>query len=356
MLPRFLECTKTYETVVLFGAATDSYDIVGKRLALAPYTHITQAKVEEALGQFRGKIMQRPPIFSALRMDGKRLYEYAREGLPLPKEIAKRPVEVLNLELVEWMEGGSHDFKWPEELAGTPERVMAEKLMDNIGHDQVKAAEEANQHSSSKGDGDGTRKHDIDNDTSKDDGDAELSPPLKKAKISTDDISATDPVMSGALPPGEPTDSLTKQDTSSPSPPAARIRMTVTSGFYVRSLCNDLGPAVGSLGLMASLVRTQQGGFSLGQNVLEYEDLAKGEDAWGPKVQEIMEEYSSNNPEASEEERPSNKRSRPVRQDRGRGGRGGGRAEKHDAHGRAPDNGESVPDGRKRRNSSSVEP
>ena len=57
--------------------------------------------------------------------------------------------------------------------------------------------------------------------------------------------------------------------------------MTVTSGFYVRSLCHDLGEAVGSHAMMAELIRTRQGQFELGKNVLEYDDLEKGEEVWG---------------------------------------------------------------------------
>ena len=76
-LNQFLACTKTYETVVLFGAATDSYDVTGKVVAKAPFAHLTRTKVEEALAQFKGKIRQRPPIFSALKVKGKPLYEYA---------------------------------------------------------------------------------------------------------------------------------------------------------------------------------------------------------------------------------------------------------------------------------------
>jgi len=68
--------------------------------------------------------------------------------------------------------------------------------------------------------------------------------------------------------------------------------MTVTSGFYVRSLCHDLGAAVGSLGVMASLVRTRQGEFELGKNVFEYEDLAKGEDHWMPQIQQMLENWT----------------------------------------------------------------
>lgn len=68
--------------------------------------------------------------------------------------------------------------------------------------------------------------------------------------------------------------------------------MTVTSGFYVRSLCHDLGAAVGSLGLMASLVRSRQGEFELGKNVLAYEDLEKGEDRWAPQVQQMLDNWT----------------------------------------------------------------
>ena len=78
-LQRFLECTKTYECVVLFGAATDSYDAVGKVVSKADYEHVTKELVEEKLAQFRGKIMQKPSVFSALKVDGKKMYEYARQ-------------------------------------------------------------------------------------------------------------------------------------------------------------------------------------------------------------------------------------------------------------------------------------
>jgi tRNA pseudouridine55 synthase len=74
-------------------------------------------------------------------------------------------------------------------------------------------------------------------------------------------------------------------------PPAIRLRMTVTSGFYVRSLCHDLGAAVGSAALMAELERTRQGEFELGKNVLEYDDLEKGEQVWAPKVEAMLDEW-----------------------------------------------------------------
>jgi tRNA pseudouridine55 synthase len=124
-LSRFLECTKTYECVVLFGAATDSYDAVGKVVSKGEYQHVTKELVEEKLAQFRGKIMQKPSIFSALKVDGKKMYEYARAGGDIP-EVPARPVEVEKLELIEWMEPGSHEFAWPKEEIDGTEKVGEE--------------------------------------------------------------------------------------------------------------------------------------------------------------------------------------------------------------------------------------
>ena len=120
------DCTKSYETVLLFGAATDSYDTEGKIVARKGYAHVTRELVEDKLAAFRGEIMQRPPIFSAKRIQGKRLYEYAREGVPLPEgyRIEECALEVLELELVEWMEGGSHPCRWPELEAEKGEKKM----------------------------------------------------------------------------------------------------------------------------------------------------------------------------------------------------------------------------------------
>ena len=68
--------------------------------------------------------------------------------------------------------------------------------------------------------------------------------------------------------------------------------MTVTSGFYVRSLCHDLGISCGSLGLMSSLVRSRQGDYELGgENVLEYGDLEKGKEVWEGRVQGMLERF-----------------------------------------------------------------
>ena len=298
-LGRFLECTKTYEAVILFGAATDTYDTEGKVIARKPYGHITEDMVREALGRFKGKILQKPPIYSALRVEGKRLYEYAREGKTPPVEIKERPVEVLDLKLTEWMEGGGHHYKWPDREAEQEKRADAEMLLHpkdkESDHREAKSVENASIMAELK------RKRDVDLD-----GVVTDSPELKKQRESSElpisgvlhlapdgNESNTDDHTSDANPSSTTQLSgLTESvDKKASNPPAARISMTVTSGFYVRSLCHDLGQAVGSLAIMSGLVRTGQAGFELGKNVLEYEDLSKGEEVWGPQVEDILDRW-----------------------------------------------------------------
>jgi len=298
-LNRFLECTKSYETVLLFGAATDSYDTEGKIVARKPYQHVTRELVEEKLERFKGKIMQRPPIFSAKRIQGKRLYEYAREGKELPEgyKIEECPVEVEKLEITEWLEGGTHAYNWPEQEAEKAEKEVADKVLHLREDDgKVDALEGVTDSSAA------TKRKRWEED--------EIISDTKRTKASPEPESS-EAVTSGALPTAaqtttdsaaQPSDSVEAtadqpSPTTNPKPPcpapAVRIRMTVTSGFYVRSLCHDLGAAVGSLGIMAALVRTRQADFELGVNTLWYEDLAQGEEFWGPKVQEMLESWSN---------------------------------------------------------------
>jgi tRNA pseudouridine55 synthase len=299
-LQQFLLCTKTYEAVVLFGTSTDSYDRVGKVIKNAPYEHITREAVEKALEKFRGKFMQLPPLFSALKMNGKPLYEYAREGKEIPREIERREVEVLNLELVEWMEGGTHSHKAPDEHAGRAEINVAQKLWKQEG---TLPATRSDANQSSGGVESKKRKSSL----GQDDLITDL-PSQKHRKLS----SPEEPVMSGGLNEDGSIVQETIEEVPSPAlkgPPAAKIRMTVTSGFYVRSLCHDLGAAVGSAALMAELERTRQGQFELGKNVLEYSDLAKGESVWGPKVESMLDDWYE------KEEKPQNTAPKNVASD-----------------------------------------
>ena len=284
---------KSYEAVVLFGVATDTYDCEGKVIGRKPYEHVTEALVREKLAGFRGKGLQRPPIFSAIKQDGKPLYEYAREGKKPPREIEKREVDVLELELVEWMEGGRHNYKWPTEEATPQEKKFAEMLseVDNVATVKEEEAQSiaVKEELEDEDTTNSTAEEDERPPTSNTDiksKDLETNPSATKSEPSTKLKDTTSPPpsthMSGALPNDPPL------STHPPLPPAVRIRMTVTSGFYVRSLCQAFGAAVNSCALMSSLIRTRQGEFELGKNVVDYEDFEKGEEVWGPKVEAAL--------------------------------------------------------------------
>ena len=72
--------TKEYEATLRLGATTPSFDLETEVDATYPVEHITAALVESVLERFRGEIRQVPPVFSAVKVDGKRAYKFARKG------------------------------------------------------------------------------------------------------------------------------------------------------------------------------------------------------------------------------------------------------------------------------------
>lgn len=194
-LQKYLACGKVYETTVLFGASTDSYDCTGVVFERAHCAHITRTLVEAKLAQFRGAISQAPPIYSALKINGKKACEYAREGQELPRQLESRDMHVDECTLLDWYGPGQHDFGYPDE-------------------EEPAAA------------------------------------------------------------------------------PAALIRLSVCSGFYVRSFAHDLGIACQSRSHMVTLVRTRQANYTTDDppespdqtTAITYMDLDGGEDVWGPKM------------------------------------------------------------------------
>jgi len=287
-LSTFLECTKEYECVVLFGAATDTYDTLGKVVGRKSAAGVTKEKVERALAKFKGQIMQVPPIFSALRVKGKRMYEYAREGGEIP-EMKPRPLTVEKMELVEWLEPGQHDFQIPDVEAPEEEKVAAEKLL----HLDAKESNYTDTHSGESSSLKRKREEDKDPNMLPEPASPKKSRPSSVAELSEQPQEASSSGDPDAQNASETDITKSLPESSTSQPPGARIRMTVSSGFYVRSFCHDLGAAVGSLGLMAALVRTRQAQFSLGENVLPYDDLERGESVWEPKVQAMLQEWTN---------------------------------------------------------------
>ena len=78
--------TKDYRTVVEFGVTTDTYDALGKVTGRADASQLTSGEIERSLQSFKGEIDQVPPMFSALKRKGKRLYDLARAGIEVERE------------------------------------------------------------------------------------------------------------------------------------------------------------------------------------------------------------------------------------------------------------------------------
>jgi tRNA pseudouridine55 synthase len=98
VLQFLLAADKSYEAVVRFGVETDTLDVTGQTLAQHPVGDLSATAIEDALAGFRGPIEQVPPMYSALKRDGRPLYSYARAGETVDR--AARPVTIHELELI----------------------------------------------------------------------------------------------------------------------------------------------------------------------------------------------------------------------------------------------------------------
>jgi tRNA pseudouridine55 synthase len=120
---------KTYRTVVRLGAWSDTLDAHGRVTEVASPRRPARAEVEAALNRQVGAILQRPPEFSALKVQGQRAYDLARQGRAV--ELAPRPVRVDRIDLVR--------YEWPRlelEIAcggGTYIRSIARDLGEDLG-------------------------------------------------------------------------------------------------------------------------------------------------------------------------------------------------------------------------------
>lgn len=89
---------KEYEAVLLLGTVTDTQDITGTVIRTDPVS-VTEDEIRECILSFRGEQMQIPPMYSALKVGGKKLYEMAREGIEIERK--PRPVHFYDIEVME---------------------------------------------------------------------------------------------------------------------------------------------------------------------------------------------------------------------------------------------------------------
>ena len=99
-LIQYLPDDKEYVATVKFGISTDTYDKEGEITSTSDKI-VTLEELTKALENFRGEILQKPPIYSALKKNGKKLYEYAREGKEVEIEARKVTIEKLELQSLE---------------------------------------------------------------------------------------------------------------------------------------------------------------------------------------------------------------------------------------------------------------
>lgn len=238
-LQGFLDCAKTYETVGLLGASTTSYDSQDPIMLRKPHSHVTSDMITSFLPYFTGPLLQYPPLFSAVKMDGKRLMDYARQNLPLPRPIDPREIEVVRLELQNWHDAGQHSWKWPEKeipeedkkLIGRVKELAGQKegeteTVYNKGEEAEKATKEA---------------------------EAAAHATEGQSEVAADPAVSEDQAVAATAAAEDAAAS------KSVDPAAFRLRMTVSSGTYVRSIVHDVGLACSSAAHVVELRRTRQG-------------------------------------------------------------------------------------------------
>lgn len=177
--------------------------------------------------------------YSALKMDGKPLYEYARTNTPLPRPIEPRKQIVHELVLESWQEaqteegGEGHTFRWPEKKMADEDKELLQKSRQLMEASAAQAA-----------------------DASASDSIATPPPVSTEAPVTTTDAPLPEPTPAPAAPTASSSSSRT-------IPPTFTLRMTVSSGTYVRSIVHDIGQAISSAAHVVVLTRTRQGDFAL---------------------------------------------------------------------------------------------
>lgn len=101
MMEYLVDGGKEYRGIVELGVQTDTYDAAGQVVATSDASGVTVEQIEHALEGFRGTIAQVPPMYSALKKEGKRLYDLARAGIEVEREPREVVVDHISLESYE---------------------------------------------------------------------------------------------------------------------------------------------------------------------------------------------------------------------------------------------------------------
>jgi tRNA pseudouridine55 synthase len=133
-LLRFLPSGKAYKAKIRFGIVTNTDDITGEILSDRPCPNLTLQEVQPYLPLFQGKITQRPPAFSAIWVNGVRLYDLARRGEISDTDIPLRSVEITEIKVLGWTEGDYPEIDVAIACgSGTYIRAIARDLGEKLG-------------------------------------------------------------------------------------------------------------------------------------------------------------------------------------------------------------------------------
>lgn len=126
---KFVGMDKAYRATMILGTATDSADVQGKVIRQLPYDGVTRGQVEEAFKKFLGDIDQVPPMVSAVKVKGKKLYQLARKGIEVEREARPVRIDCLRLESFD----PPHVKFYLECSKGTYVRQLAEDIGNLLG-------------------------------------------------------------------------------------------------------------------------------------------------------------------------------------------------------------------------------
>lgn len=129
LFDKFVAFDKAYRATMILGTATNSADTQGKIIRQLPYDHVTRQQVEEAFKGFVGDIEQVPPMVSAVKVGGRKLYQLARKGIEVERKPRQIRIDCLRME-----EFNPPDVKFYLECSkGTYVRQLAEDVGKVLG-------------------------------------------------------------------------------------------------------------------------------------------------------------------------------------------------------------------------------
>ena len=259
-LQSYLEGDKQYIATCELGYETDTLDCEGKLVKTAPWEHIQDIETVESaiLPKFVGKIEQIPPMYSAIRIDGQRLYEIARGGDSTKAEaveIPKREVQIYGLQVGTVLEesaiksGIVDGPRYREKVKAREEEDAADAAAstvnngdddyDDVVADSIKYGVKGKEEDT-EGGGKGKKRRRRDQDKKND---------TKKSIFNEENV----PSIQLRDNSGSPTLQL----------PQFKINVQCGGGTYIRSLVRDIGYELNCVATMTGLVRMKQGPFVL---------------------------------------------------------------------------------------------